>query len=106
MQQCTDFIFKLKASQYKGEPFESEQIILKALGNPDTQAKFIHFAGSNGKGSTLNATREILMAHGHTVGAFISPHLERPNERVTINKQQISDEDFLQYANRIAKYCE
>ena len=103
MEECTDFIFRLKASQYKGEPLESAKIILVALGNPQQKTKFIHFAGSNGKGSTLNATREILMAHGLTVGAFISPHLERANERVTINKQQISDEDFLRIANKLAE---
>lgn len=102
MEQCTDFIFRLKASQYKGEPLQSAHIILGALGNPQHKTKFIHFAGSNGKGSTLNAAREILMAHGLTVGAFISPHLERANERVTINKQQILDEDFLRIANLLA----
>ena len=102
MDQCTDFIFQLKASQYKGEPLQSANIILNALGNPQQKTKFIHFAGSNGKGSTLNATREILMEHGLTVGAFISPHFERANERVTINKQQISDADFLRIANRLA----
>ena len=101
MDQCTDFIFQLKASQYKGEPLQSAKIILNALGNPQQKTKFIHFAGSNGKGSTLNATREILMEHGLTVGAFISPHFERANERVTINKQQISDVDFLRIANKL-----
>jgi dihydrofolate synthase / folylpolyglutamate synthase len=102
MEQCTNFIFKLRANEYKGEPLASIRILLQALGNPEQQSKFIHIAGSNGKGSTLNATREILMAHGLRVGAFISPHLERPNERVTINKQQITDEKFLAYANKVA----
>lgn len=101
VKDCTDFIFTLKASQYKGQPLESARKILSALGNPEASTRFIHFAGSNGKGSTLNATREILMTHGLTVGAFISPHLERPNERITINKSQISDEDFLYFANKI-----
>ena len=80
---------------------QSAKIILDQLGNPEKKTKFIHFAGSNGKGSTLNATRELLMEHGLTVGAFISPHFERANERITINKKQISDEDFLRIANRI-----
>ncbi|WP_332647150.1 bifunctional folylpolyglutamate synthase/dihydrofolate synthase [Lysinibacillus sp. 54212] len=102
MKDCTDFIFTLKASQYKGEPLESARKILASLGNPEKGTKFIHFAGSNGKGSTLNATREILMSHGLTVGAFISPHLERANERITINKNQISDEDFVRISNSIA----
>ena len=106
MKDCTDYIFALKASQYKGEPLESARKILQALGNPHHTTKFIHFAGSNGKGSTLNATREILMHHGLTVGAFISPHLERANERITINKQQISDEDFVRYANAIVQIIE
>lgn len=88
---------------YKGGPLESAKKILHALGNPERNTKFIHFAGSNGKGSTLNATREILMAHGLTVGAFTSPHLERANERITINKIEIQDEHFLSYANNIAQ---
>ncbi|MEC1178354.1 bifunctional folylpolyglutamate synthase/dihydrofolate synthase [Metasolibacillus meyeri] len=103
MQQCTDFIFQLKASSYKGAPLEAMKKILAALGHPERKTKFIHFAGSNGKGSTLNATREILMAHGLTVGAFTSPHLERANERMTINQQEISDEQFLSYANAVAQ---
>ncbi|MFP3916458.1 folylpolyglutamate synthase/dihydrofolate synthase family protein [Lysinibacillus telephonicus] len=102
IEQCTDFIFKLKASEYKGEPLEAVRIILEQLGNPQNRVKYIHFAGSNGKGSTLNATREILMGHGLSVGAFTSPHLERVNERITINKVQITDEQFLQYANIIS----
>ncbi|KYG91637.1 folylpolyglutamate synthase/dihydrofolate synthase family protein [Metasolibacillus sp. FSL K6-0083] len=103
MQQCTDFIFQLKASSYKGAPLESAQKILSALGHPERKTKFIHFAGSNGKGSTLNATREILMAHGLKVGAFTSPHLERANERITINQQEISDKQFLHYANAVVQ---
>lgn len=106
IEECTNFIFQLKASQYKGKPLEAVQIILKELGNPHFTTKFIHFAGSNGKGSTLNATREILMTHGLQVGAFTSPHLERANERVTINKNQITDEKFLHYANLITEVIE
>lgn len=106
MQQCTDFIFQLKASSYKGAPLEAMNKILAALGHPERKTKFIHFAGSNGKGSTLNATREILMAHSWTVGAFTSPHLERANERITINQQEISDEQFLRYANAVAQAVE
>lgn len=106
IEECTNFIFQLKASQYKGKPLEAVRIILNELGNPHHKVKFIHFAGSNGKGSTLNATREILMTHGLRVGAFTSPHLERANERVTINKQQITDEQFLHYANRLSTIIE
>ena len=101
IDECTEFIFKLRASTYKGEPLEAVRKILLELGNPHENVKFIHFAGSNGKGSTLNATRQILMQHGLRVGAFISPHLERVNERITINHEQITDAEFLSYANRV-----
>lgn len=101
IEECTDFIFKLRASTYKGEPLEAVRKILFELGNPHEKVKFIHFAGSNGKGSTLNAAREILMEHGLRVGAFISPHLERVNERISINHEQITDEAFLNYANKV-----
>jgi dihydrofolate synthase/folylpolyglutamate synthase len=101
MEECTDFIFGLRASTYKGEPLEAVRILMSALGHPEQKVKFIHFAGSNGKGSTLNATRAILKEHGYRVGAFISPHLERVNERITINHEQIPDEAFLRYANRV-----
>lgn len=106
IDECTKFIFQLKASTYKGRPLEAVRLILEKLGNPHQTVKFIHFAGSNGKGSTLNATREILINHGLTVGAFISPHLERVNERITINKEQISDEMFLTYTNQIVEVVE
>ena len=101
IDECTEFIFNLRASTYKGEPLEAVRKILLELDNPHEKVKFIHFAGSNGKGSTLNATREILMQHGLRVGAFISPHLERVNERITINHQQITDAHFLSCANRV-----
>lgn len=101
IEECTDFIFKLKASTYKGQPLEAVNKILQELGNPHEKVRFIHIAGSNGKGSTLNATRAILMEHGFRVGSFTSPHLERVNERITINQIQISDKDFLKYANKI-----
>ena len=101
MAACTNFIFSLKASQYKGEPLVAAKKLLAYFGNPQEDLRYVHFAGSNGKGSTLNATREILMAHGLKVGAFISPHFIVPNERVTINKEMITDIEFLALMNDI-----
>ena len=49
MEQCTDFIFKLKASQYKGEPLQSAKIILDALGNPEQKTKAFTFRFSSQK---------------------------------------------------------
>ncbi|TQR32875.1 bifunctional folylpolyglutamate synthase/dihydrofolate synthase [Lysinibacillus sphaericus] len=106
MQECTDFIFTLKAVDYKRAPLVLIREVLALLNNPQDRLRAIHLAGSNGKGSTVNALREMLQHAGYKVGAFTSPHLERVNERMTINGIQISDEQFLHYMNNIAKIIE
>ena len=106
MQECTDFIFTLKAVDYKRAPLVLMREVLALLNNPQDRLRAIHLAGSNGKGSTVNALREMLQHAGYKVGAFTSPHLERVNERMTINGVQISDEQFLHYMNNIAEIIE
>lgn len=106
IEECTNFMFSLKAGIHKREPLVVMREILAHLGNPLEQVKYVHLAGSNGKGSTLNALREMFDGAGYKVGAFISPHLERVNERVTISGVEISDEQFLQYANELFNIIE
>lgn len=101
MKACTDFIFTLKAVDHKREPLVMMREVLERLDNPQDQLRAIHIAGSNGKGSTVNALREMLGEAGYKVGAFTSPHLERVNERMTINGIQIPDEHFLRYMNEV-----
>ena len=69
--------------------------ILERIGNPDRDIKTIHVAGTNGKGSTCSFINSILTTAGKTVGMFTSPHLVKINERIKVNGQDISDEDFL-----------
>ncbi|MFT9817568.1 bifunctional folylpolyglutamate synthase/dihydrofolate synthase [Lysinibacillus sp. NPDC056185] len=106
MKECTDFIFTLKAVDHKRAPLVLIREVLVLLNNPQDRLRAIHLAGSNGKGSTVNALREMLQHAGYKVGAFTSPHLERVNERMTINGNQISDEQFLHYMNKIAEIIE
>ncbi len=106
MKECTDFIFTLKAVDHKRAPLVLMREVLALLNNPQDKLRAIHLAGSNGKGSTVNALREMLQHAGYKVGAFTSPHLERVNERMTINGNQISDAQFLHYMNKIAQIIE
>ena len=69
--------------------------ILNRLENPDRDFKVIHVAGTNGKGSTCAFFGSILKTAGYNVGMFTSPHLVKINERIKINGEDISDEDFL-----------
>lgn len=57
--------------------------------------KFIHVAGTNGKGSCVEIISNILIKNGYSVGKFISPHLIRYNERISINNSEISDKEMM-----------
>ena len=63
----------------------------------------IHIAGSNGKGSTANYLARIYRAYGLKVGLFTSPALNKVNEMININGNDISDEDFIKAINENEK---
>ncbi|UCD33899.1 MAG: bifunctional folylpolyglutamate synthase/dihydrofolate synthase [Desulfobacterales bacterium] len=69
--------------------------ILEGLGNPQDGIKFIHVAGTNGKGSVASSLATILHLSGYNVGLYTSPHLVRFNERICINNRMISNEDVV-----------
>lgn len=68
---------------------------LKGLGNPEKDQKIIHVAGTNGKGSVCAYLRAMLEADGKTTGFFTSPHLVKINERICLNGQPVTDQEFL-----------
>jgi len=57
--------------------------------------KFIHIAGTNGKGSCTEILSNILIKQGYKVGKFLTPHLIKYNERISINGKQISDKEMI-----------
>ena len=73
---------------------ERTRQLLEKMGNPQDSLKFIHIAGTNGKGSTAAMTASILRQAGYRVGLFTSPCLYKFNERIQINGEHISDEDL------------
>ena len=70
------------------------QELLSKMGNPEKKLKFVHIAGTNGKGSTAAMTASILQQAGYRVGLYTSPYIYRFHERMQINGEQISDEDL------------
>ncbi len=64
---------------------ERTQALLKALGDPQKKLKFIHVAGSNGKGSTCAMLDAILRAAGYKTGLYISPYIQDFCERMQVN---------------------
>ena len=73
---------------------ENIERLMDAIANPQHAYRSIHITGTNGKGSTAQITTKLLMAHGLRVGTYSSPHLDRINDRICINGEPISDEDF------------
>ena len=68
--------------------------LLRELGNPEKEVKFVHVTGTNGKGSVTSMITNILLAANLKVGKFTSPHLVKYNERIELNGKAIADEDF------------
>ena len=74
---------------------ERTYALLAKLGNPHEHLKFVHVAGTNGKGSTCAYLAGILQAAGYKVGLFTSPYIERFEERIRVNGQNISEDDLM-----------
>jgi dihydrofolate synthase / folylpolyglutamate synthase len=64
------------------------------LGNPQRAIPCVHIAGTNGKGSTAAMLESVLRVSAYRVGLYTSPHLQRINERIRIDGEDISDERF------------
>ena len=73
---------------------EPMQEAAQALGNPEQQLRFIHLAGTNGKGSTAAFCEACLRAAGFRVGLYTSPHLVSVRERIQVDRVPISEPDF------------
>ena len=75
--------------------------LLHRLGDPQKRLKFIHIAGTNGKGSCAAMTASVLKAAGYKTGLFTSPYLFRFNERMQINGEPIEDETLASLVTEI-----
>ena len=70
------------------------QTVLERLGHPEAGRRFVHVAGTNGKGSTAAMIASALTCSGRRTGLFTSPHLIEPTERIQIDGQPVSDAQF------------
>lgn len=80
---------------------ERTRELLGKLGNPEKKLKFIHIAGTNGKGSTAAMLASILEEAGYKVGLYTSPFINRFNERMQIDHEQIPDGELAELTERI-----
>jgi dihydrofolate synthase / folylpolyglutamate synthase len=93
-QKCLDKIYKLGRFGIKLE-LDTIKNILNRLDNPEKKYNTVHVAGTNGKGSTATYIASILQKAGFKTGLYTSPHLIKFNERITINGEEISNDDVV-----------
>ena len=74
---------------------ERTQELLQRMGNPEKKVKYVHIAGTNGKGSTAAMTASILRKAGYRTGLYTSPYIYRFHERMQVDGEEISDEDLV-----------
>ncbi len=86
--------------------FDRVQILIEKLSIQYKDIKFIHVTGTNGKGSTCAMIESVLRQAGYKTGLFTSPHLFKYNERIKINNQDISDQDFIKCIEQLNQVIE
>ena len=114
LEQCTDYLYGLTNLEknlrddrakacYTLDNIRQLLSLLKCR-YPDllTDKKVIHIAGTKGKGSTAFLTSSLVMTKYRTA-TFVSPHLIKPNERLLMGLEPISDEEFVRLTNEIAE---
>lgn len=80
--------------------------LLGLLGNPEQKLKFVHIAGTNGKGSTAAMLASVLQRAGYRTGLYTSPHLLRFHERMRVNGEEIDDESLIALTNTVRNAAE
>ena len=101
MSAALDFFSQERFQGFK-PGFARTQALLDALGTPERELKYVHVAGTNGKGSVCACLSSILTAAGYKTGLYTSPYVVCWNERVQVNGEYISDPDLLE-AIEVAK---
>lgn len=76
------------------------------LGNPQNKLKFIHVAGTNGKGSFCAMLDSILRAAGYKTGLFVSPYVREFNERITYNGSPISNDELAEITSYVRPFAD
>ncbi|WP_411676294.1 bifunctional folylpolyglutamate synthase/dihydrofolate synthase [Caproicibacter sp.] len=96
-------IQKIEALQQFGSRPGLERIgrLMKRLGNPQDKLKFLHVAGTNGKGTTCALLASVLRCAGYRTGLYLSPHLTDFCERMQMNGRMISREALASLADRV-----
>lgn len=106
-QNALDWLFsQFPSYQQLGAPaykpgLENTQTLLSYFGNPQDSLRFIHVAGTNGKGSTCSYLASFLSNENEKVGLFTSPHIYNFRERIRVNGNMISEHEVIKFCEKV-----
>ena len=109
-QKTIDWLFEqfpsyqLIGSKAYKPTLENISLLCEHLGNPEKKLKFIHIAGTNGKGSCSAMLASILSESGEKVGLFTSPHIIDFRERIRVNGQMITESEVINFVEKIKSF--
>ena len=103
--EAIEYIYSFRKMQ-KSSSHERIENLLSLFGNPHKRLKFIHVAGTNGKGSFSGAMSSIFSCAGYKTGLFTSPYVISFGERIQINGKYISDESLCLITSEIKEKTE
>ncbi len=95
-----------RAGRIAGLSLDTMVQMMHAMGDPHRAFPVVHVTGTNGKGSTVRITARLLEAMGLTVGAYTSPHLVEPTERISVNSAPSAPEVFAAAVAEVARIAE
>ncbi len=104
--ETLDFLFsqlpmfqRMGGAAYKAD-LNNTIALCNMLGNPQEKLKFVHVAGTNGKGSTSHMMASVLQEAGYKTGLYTSPHLKDFRERIKVNGQKMSQDAVVDFVER------
>jgi dihydrofolate synthase/folylpolyglutamate synthase len=104
--ETLDFLFsqlpmfqRVGAAAYKAD-LTTTQALCALIGNPEQRRKFVHVAGTNGKGSVSHMIASVLQEAGYKTGLFTSPHMRDFRERIRVNGEVIPKTDMIAFVDR------
>ena len=105
LQEALDYLNNYGWSQWK-LGLERTEELLRRVGNPEKDLKFLHVAGTNGKGSTCAMLAQILQEAGYRIGFYPSPFIEDFRERIQVNGEFIREEAFCRITEVVKEAAE
>lgn len=105
LQEAIELINTSRGTGLKNNLDRMNQLLDK-IGHPERDLRFIHIAGTNGKGTTCSFIYRALRQSPKKIGLYTSPHLEHIHERIQVNDQKISTNDLIRLTDYLKPYID